>query len=985
MGAAARQICYMPAMTPQDFIEKWRAAHLTERAGAQAHFLDLCELLGERKPHDADPDGIWYTFEKGAARTGFAASGYADVWKRHHFAWEYKGRHANLDAAFAQLQRYAIALENPPLLVVCDMATIRIHTNFTNSVQQTHLIALEDLADPAKLRLLKAVFSEPEALRPGETRQAITEKAARTFGDLAGALRSKTDEEGRAYDPQRVAHFLNKLVFCMFAEDIGLLPANLFTRLLDSLTKAPVYWEQQLAELFRAMATGRPFGVDMIPWFDGGLFADDDVLPLTREEIRTVRQAAGMDWSDIEPSIFGTLFERGLDPDKRSQLGAHYTDPEKIMKIVDPVVLRPLQAEWDAAKAEIAALDEKKAKAKTGAAKTKAENAKRELYESFRRRLAGYRVLDPACGSGNFLYMALLALKDFELRVMIEAEEIGLPREFPRIGPEAVKGIEINPYAAELARVTIWIGQIQWQLRSGFGVDRTPILRPLDQIECRDALLNEDGTEAEWPEVDAIVGNPPFLGDKLFLEYLGNEYTSLLRKRFYDKVPGGADLVLYWFFLANQVLELGKTKYFGLVGTNSIRGGTNRRVIDSITQRSTIFDAWSDEPWTVEGAAVRVSLVCCCNDHKDKQFLFFLNGKVVERINSDLSAVGPNLSEVKKIFINESVAFIGTQKSGAFDIDRELAEKFLQMPSNPNGRSNSDVIKPWVNGLDLTRRVRGKYIIDFSDMPIEKAQYYETPFQYIKEHVEPERKMVGNKLRREYWWLHIPNCPAMRSKLSKIHRFIATARNARHRTFVWLSCAVLPDCQVVAIARDDDTTFGILHSRFHETWSLRLGTWLGVGNDPRYTPTTTFETFPFPEGLTPDIPAERYAGDPRARAIAAAAKELDEKREAWLNPPDLVDRVPEVVPGYPDRLVPKSDEAAQILKKRTLTNLYNERPAWLDALHTRLDAAVARAYGWPEDISEEEALARLFALNQSRAAAQPAAAKRPRRTKAAGG
>jgi type II restriction/modification system DNA methylase subunit YeeA len=225
----------------------------------------------------------------------------------------------------------------------------------------------------------------------------------------------------------------------------------------------------------------------------------------------------------------------------------------------------------------------------------------------------------------------------------------------------------------------------------------------------------------------------------------------------------------------------------------------------------------------------------------------------------------------------------------------------------------------------------------------------------------------------------------MLAYLQKCKRFIATPTVGRYRLFVWLQSPVLPDHQLIAVSRDDDTTFGILHSRFHEAWSLRLGTWLGVGNDPRYTPTTTFETFPFPEGLTPDIPAERYAGDPRAQAIAAAAKELDEKREAWLNPPDLVDRVPEVVPGYPDRLVAKSDEAAKLLKKRTLTNLYNDRPAWLDALHTRLDAAVARAYGWPEDISEEEALARLFALNQARAATQPAPAKRPRRKAAEGG
>ena len=195
----------------------------------------------------------------------------------------------------------------------------------------------------------------------------------------------------------------------------------------------------------------------------------------------------------------------------------------------------------------------------------------------------------------------------------------------------------------------------------------------------------------------------------------------------------------------------------------------------------------------------------------------------------------------------------------------------------------------------------------------------------------------------------------------------------------------VPDSATVAIARDDDTSFGILHSRFHETWSLRLGTWLGVGNDPRYTPTTTFETFPFPEGLTPDIPAKRYASDPRAIAVANAAKRLDELRNNWLNPSDLVDIVPEVVPTaeqlaagapkiYPDRILPKNEKAAEELKKRTLTNLYNQRPQWLADAHRDLDAAVAVAYGWPPDISEEDVLTKLLELNLERAGLEMASA-----------
>jgi len=961
-------------LDPSTFVNRWRHARLGERAGAQAHFLDLCRLLDEPAPHDADPEGIWYTFEKGAARTGFDTRGWADVWKRHCFAWEYKGRHKDLDAAFAQLQRYAIALENPPLLVVSDMATIRIHTNFTNTVQTVHRIGLDDLLDGGARRLLKQAFTEPEALRPGETRQAVTEKAAAAFGDLAQRLRRRTDAAGAAYDPQRVAHFVNKLVFCMFAEDIGLLPEQMFSRMLDAALARSGDFPEFARSLFGAMRDGGHVGFTVVPWFDGGLFADDDVLPLDRDDLLTVRRAAALDWSDIEPSIFGTLFERGLDPDKRTQVGAYYTDPDKIMKIVEPVVLRPLQADWDTLKAELTGLEERKTAARSDAAKTRAENRRRAAYEAFRQRLADYRVLDPACGSGNFLYLALLHLKDFELKVTIEAEAMGLPRGFPRIGPEAVKGIEINPYAAELARLTVWIGQIQWQLRNGFGVDRSPILRPLDQIECRDALLNPDGSEADWPAVDAIIGNPPFLGDKLFITYLGEAQTALMRRVFHGRVPGGADLVCYWLEKGYQALKAGRAQFAGFVATNSVRGGANRFVTEKIVEHLEIFDAWDDDPWILDGAAVRVAMICYAGSDS-RQSIIKLNGMPVDKIHSDLSAALTDLTKVVRLSENKRRSFIGMQKNGAFDIAGDIARGMIHSGRNPNKLSNEHVLKPWSNGKDVTDRHRDFWIIDYGcELDETKASEFEMPFEHIKKFVKPKRSNIRRSFRRKYWWRLGEPMPALRQALHQINHYIATPRISKHRVFVWKNVCVLPDCQIVVIAREDDVSFGILHSRFHELWSLRLGT--SLEDRPRYTPSTTFETFPFPEGLTPDIPAADYADDPRALAIAEAARELDEKREAWLNPPDLVDRVPEVVPGYPDRLIPKTAEAARILKKRTLTNLYNERPAWLDALHRRLDAAVARAYGWPEDISDDDALARLFALNQSRAARRSGPAPR---------
>ena len=314
---------------------------------------------------------------------------------------------------------------------------------------------------------------------------------------------------------------------------------------------------------------------------------------------------------------------------------------------------------------------------------------------------------------------------------------------------------------------------------------------------------------------------------------------------------------------------------------------------------------------------------------------------------------------------------MGDTKGGAFDVPGELARVWLQLPTNPNGRMNAEVLRPWRNGQDITRRSADKWVIDFGwEMSEQDASLFEAPFKHVKERVFPERSQNRRESYRMRWWRHVEPRPALMGKLAQLERYIVTPTAAKHRLFVWLDSAVAPDHQLIAITRDDDTTFGILHSRFHELWALRLCTWLGVGNDPRYTPSTTFETFPFPEGLTPDIPAVEYADDPRTQKIAAAAKRLDELRSNWLNPPDLVICVPEVVAGYPDHILPKDEAAARVLKQRTLTNLYNECPTWLANAHRDLDAAVAAAYGWPPALSEDEILGRLLALNQTRAHTQ---------------
>ena len=968
-------------MTPDDFIRKWDGVKLREKQASQEHFLDLCALVGVNSPAQADPEGAWFCFEKGASKAG-GGEGWADVWRRGCFAWEYKSPGKDLDAAFKQLQLYTPALAYPPLLIVSDIDVIRIHTAFTGMVPVCHVLTVADLREPAKLALLKAAFLQPERLKPTVKTSELTEQAAAQLGALAQTWR------GRGHDPLRVAHFTQQILFCLFAEDIDLLPDNLFTRMVKSAQAHPERAQARLAALFGAMATGGDMGADEVAWFNGGLFTEAQALPLELTDLKQLQALAALDWSAIDPTIAGTLFVRSLDPALRAQLGAEYTDPETIKRLVNPVVLDPLRAEWATIKTQIQAQLDKAHAAKSAAASTKARNVALELYQGFLHRLQKFRVLDPACGSGNFLLLYLLGLKDLEHQVITEAEALGLGRQFPAIGPENLLGIEINPFAAELARVSLWIGEIQWMLNHGFALSRSPILRNLDNIQLRDAVLNPDGTEPEWPEADTIVGNPPFLGDKKMLAALGDDYVKRLRSLYQGRVPGGADLVTYWFEKARFQCEAGLVKLVGLVSTQAIRTGNSNKVLARISETGVIFNVWRNEPWVNEGAAVRVSLVAFGS--KTHGCPVMAEGVQVACINADLSSTqqgteGIDVSRASRLIENVQACFQGSKKIGSFDVPDSLARAWLLQP-NASGFSNADVLFPYRNGIDIVRQPRNVWIVDFGlNRTVEAAALYELPFEYVLKTVKPERDTNRRDIRKKNWWRHGDGQPAMRAAISLLHRFIVTPEVARHRIFAWLPRTVLADSKLMVIAREDDCTFGIVHSRFHETWSLRKAGRHGAGNDPRYSPSATFDTFPFPSGLTPADTADSTAVQdsgivlpgvpeyrrPVALAIAEAAHRLNSMRENWLNPPEWVNRIPEVLPGYPDRIIPKPEHAAE-LKKRTLTNLYNQRPTWLDNAHKALDAAVAAAYGW-EDYSpampDEEILGRLLALNLERSQA----------------
>jgi hypothetical protein len=768
-------------LTPQEFVTKWKRVTAREKQVYQEHFIDLCHLVDHQTPNDFDPTGTRFAFEMGAAKTS-GGTGWADVAKLGYFGWEYKGKDHNLDKAYEQLLRYRDALRNPPLLIVSDINKIIIRTNYTDLPTRTITLTLDGLLTAEGLKTLKAVFFHPEELKPHLTVESVTQEAAQKFSTLANVLRKYGE------NPQEVAHFLIRLLFCLFAEDIGLLPEKLFPRLLEQTRRNAKDFAEVLTQLFRAMNTGGYFGADKILHFNGGLFDDDHVLQLDSDAMDIIAGIDALDWAAIKPSIFGTLFERGLDPSKRSQLGAHYTGEDDIILIVEPVLMAPLRREWRGIKDEIGKIKDEEREVK-GKKREGIQKKISEKLRGFADKIASIKVLDPACGSGNFLYVALRLLLDLQNEVLNFSDEMGAGRPYITVTPAQLFGIETNEYAHELAQMTIQIGYIQWLRDNGYGLPGEPILKQTKNIMKMDAILQEvteevteevtvtsqvtvtsSVREPEWPAADVIIGNPPFLGDKKMRAELGDEYVDALRKLYEGRIPGQSDLVCYWFEKARAMIEEGNVKRAGLLATNSIRGGANRTILDRIKETSDIFWAQSDRDWILDGAAVRVSMVGFGKKFGDNSTL---DNKVVLSISSDLTG-GVNLTQAYRLEENKTICYLGTFKIGAFEITNEIAREMLGK-SNPNGLPNSDVIMPWVNGLDIARNPRNMWIINFRAMSLEQSALYEAPFEYIKKYVKPERDNNRRERRRIFWWQHGETSPALYAAINNLNRYIGMA------------------------------------------------------------------------------------------------------------------------------------------------------------------------------------------------------------------
>jgi hypothetical protein len=634
-------------MTPEQFIARWRHASGSELANAQSFVRELTDMLALEPPNPAREDtrDNDYVFERRVIfrhGDGKTSEGRIDCYKRGHFVLEAKklkqgpqtkGFDDALLRARSQAENYARALPadegRPPFLVVVDVGhVIELYAEFTRSGAtytpfpdpRSHRIRLADLADAAVRARLKAIWTDPLALDPTRASAKATREIADRLAGVAKAL------EAAGHGAERVAGFLTRCLFSMFAEDVGLLPKKdgkgAFTDLLDTLSKAPEQFVPMVGALWREMDAGG-FSVilrDTLPRFNGKLFKQPDVLPLTRDQIDLLREAGQADWMQVEPAIFGTLLERALNPEERHALGAHYTPRAYVERLVLPTVIEPLRAEW--ANVQAAAL----LHANAG----KPDAALDEL-DAFHHRLCQVRVLDPACGSANFLYVTLEHLKRLEGEVLDFAHSVGggqqrLEAEGLTVDPHQFLGIEINPRAAAIAELVLWIGYLQWHFRTrGSGLPPQPILKDFRNIENRDAVLAYDSIElvrdehgkpvtrwdgkttkphpvtgepvpdesarieveryinprpAAWPEADFIVGNPPFIGKLKIREALGDGYVDALRSA-WTGVPDSADFVMFWWHHAAALVRGAAVQRFGFITTNSLTQTFNRRVLEA--------------------------------------------------------------------------------------------------------------------------------------------------------------------------------------------------------------------------------------------------------------------------------------------------------------------------------------------------------------------------------------------------------------------
>ncbi|HVG45668.1 MAG TPA: DNA methyltransferase, partial [Longimicrobium sp.] len=742
--------------------EKWDAVPAAERANFQSYATELCAALGVELPR---PRGTGYEFEYPVTttgrHTGKDTTNYIDLYRQGHFILEGKHTHAAeagedraMGKAYGQAKGYAgdVAHGPPPYLMVMNVGrTLLVWDRWggnyggVNAARRIDLRSLWQRDD--EIELLRAVWENPESLNPAVRGRVVTREVAERLAKLSASL------EGRGIDGERVARFLMRCVFTMFAEDVGLLADKPFQTAIQDYHDDPDEFAAVMTELWKAMDAGTRFGLRRLLRFNGHFFAEAEVLPLDRADLAVLADAARADWRQVEPTIFGTLLTRALDPAERHRLGAEFTPREYVERVVRQTVDVPLRERWAPVQAHAAEL--------TASKRKKDRDAALGELRGFHEWLRGLRFLDPACGSGNFLYVTLHMVKRLELEVLRAIEEItGNPElGLDEVGPWQFHGIEIKAWAREIAELTLWIGYHQFWMEHHKGVNPPePVLKDTGTLEQRDAVLAYDevveipeksrldptprivhpvtgklvpdpnarlpyyeyrgARQAEWPEADFIVGNPPYLGAFRQREILTDGYVDALRSA-YGELPDTADLVMYWWSKAAISVAGGRTTRAGLITTNTITQPQNRAIVKAASAKGArIVWAVPDHPWIDEGdsAAVRVAMtVVSRTADSSKLIRVDLNANVMSeevgtRLDADfsrytdVSAAAQVRLSANKYLSSRGIAILGE----GFVLDAAEAKRLRSWSPK-----NSEIVRPLRNGKDLTQRPRDVYVIDF--------------------------------------------------------------------------------------------------------------------------------------------------------------------------------------------------------------------------------------------------------------------------------
>ena len=992
------------------FIARWSASGDAERANKDSFLNELCGVLDVERPHPktGDPSRDLYVFEKDVIRTraGGTSIGRVDLYKHGSFLLEAKQGAATgpkrrdspawnqlMSAAHGQALGYASNLDTPPpFLLVCDIGyCFDVYASFDGTgvyraFPDGHRkrIFLRDLA--AHADLLRAIWTDPHSLDPSKRTAAVTRDIAEQIAALARAL------EAAGQDPERVATFLMRCLFTMFAEDIGLLPEKPFSHALENWwLPNPPSFPSGVGSLWRAMDRGADYVTGKLLQFNGGLFSTHDAPVLTKEQLILLLMAAKSDWSQVDPSIFGTLLERALNPKERHRLGAHYTPRSYVERLVKPTIEEPLRGDWDLVRAEVQQLVDL----------GKVEEAQKRVL-AFHHTLCRTRVLDPACGTGNFLYVTLDLFKRLESEVLAQLSElgykqIGLEMERYRVTPEQFLGIEVKRWAKEIAELVLWIGYLQWQIRQPGGALTVPqpVLRDYGNIVCRDAVLAYDREElllddkgkpvtrwdgetmkvspvtgekipdeaarvpvyryvnprqAEWPQADFIIGNPPYIGNKRMRLALGDGYVEALR-RAHDDVPETADYVMYWWNQAAKLVGERKIRRFGLITTNSIMQAFNRSVVEKHFGRGVALTfAVPDHPWvdSVDGAAVRVSLTCCSkggapglllsvvSEHVDSDGSIAADfNSLTGRINADLT-IGVDVSRARPLQANLGLAFRGITLVGdGFIVSKDMF---------PGSR----VVRPFVGAKALLSGATIRYVLDlFGLSEPEALRNYPGEYQHLLSSVRPFRIQQQRRLYAQNWWIFAEPRPGLRRALRGLERYLCTVETAKHRWFAFVPQDALPEQTVVAICLSDAAWYGVLSSGVHTHWSDKVGATLE--DRPRYSIATCFDMFPFPSCTEDQKQRIRTLGE---------ALDAHRKRQQSLHPKLTITGMYNVLEKL--RSGEPLTEKEREIHEQGLVSV-------LKQIHDDLDAAVFDAYGWPATLTDEEILERLVALNHERA------------------